>query len=204
MKRVIPYIIVVVGSIGILLNFFNVEFLETKGSNFDSLVLFKYFTIQSNIIVVLYFSMLLWTKSHQKSMIFRNYIGAVTLCITMTFSMFFLFLEPIWNPQGIHLISSTILHYINPFLVIVFFVISMKDYSFRYKDIAIWVIYPILYLIFVLIFGAITGDYIYPFLNINELGILTFVLTILILLLGYLGLSFLIVKIVSQNNGGKI
>jgi cellulose synthase/poly-beta-1,6-N-acetylglucosamine synthase-like glycosyltransferase len=197
-------IIVIVGFSGVLLEFLSKEALLTPDTSFDSIVLFKYFTIQTNILVVVYFSAMLTMKQSFQNSIFKNFIGGVTLCITVTFTMFLFFLESNWDPQGLSALSSIIMHYISPVLVISFFTAHIKEYTFRTIDIFYWAIYPIFYVLFILVFGSITSDYIYPFFNLNELGILRVVLTIFVLILGYEGLSFLIVKIVSQNNDEKM
>ena len=43
-----------------------------------------------------------------------------------------------------------------------------KAYKWHYA--LLWLIYPLGYLLFTQAFGALSGDYLYPFLNLPELG----------------------------------
>lgn len=199
MKRKYMLSIVIIGTIGLLIEILNYEFNGTPGSNFDSLGLFKYFTLQSNLIVVVYFFLMYQLRLHETSKLFQHLLAMVTLCITLTFVMFALFLDPIWDPKGFAFVSSMMLHYINPILVIVYFVRYAKEIEFHYTNIFVWIIYPLLYLVFATVYGLITGEYFYPFIDFGSLGIIGFSLSILGMLWGYLLLSFLIVKIVSQK-----
>ncbi len=136
---------------------------------------FKYFTIQSNIFVIFYFALLLSAKISENSL-FKKLIGAVTAYITITFIVFVFMLQSTWHPEGIAQLGNIINHYIVPILTIAFLVFYRKDYNFKMQDLIIWMIYPITYVLFLLLHGVITGDYIYPFFEIDELGITYFLL----------------------------
>lgn len=198
MKKILQWMIIIIGSIGIVLEFVGHEFIATPDTSFDGLTLFKYFTIQSNILVVVYFFLL--NRMFVKNKRFDGYLVSVTFTIMITGLMFFLFLDKDYDPVGIRLISSTILHYVNPILVVVYCVLYVKEIHVDYKDILLWMVYPLLYLVFVVISGVIFGDYIYPFFDVYVVGVLGFLMTSSMLFVSYFVLSFVIVKIVSQKN----
>ncbi|MCD6482126.1 MAG: Pr6Pr family membrane protein, partial [Candidatus Izimaplasma sp.] len=89
--------------------------------------------------------------------------------------------------------------YITPSLVIWYFFTQKENYHFQYKDIKLWAIYPIIYLVFVVVFGAITGDYLYPFFQFNLVKITGFIFSSLLLSAYFLALSFFVVKMVSRD-----
>jgi hypothetical protein len=62
-----------------------------------------------------------------------------------------------------------------------------------------WITYPLIYIVFVVIYGFITDDFLYPFFQVSEIGILGLAISILLLIGLFNGLCFLLVKIVSKE-----
>lgn len=200
MKKIWILLIVLLGSIGILFELIYDEFTTNPEIIFSSLRLFKYFTIQSNLIAVIYFFIMYFSKTFEKRILLKNYIGCIVVCITITFLMFAIFLEPIYSPQGLSFYGSLILHYVNPILIISYFLFFNRDYKeIMFSTIFIWLVYPAIYLIFLISHGFVTGDFLYPFFNITEIGILGLIISVLGLLGLFFMLSFVLVKIVSKK-----
>ncbi len=199
MKKTWSLIIVIIGTIGILSHVIYDIVIEYPENPIMSINIFKYFTIQSNILAIIYFWIVFSLKLDEKNKIFKNMIGAVTIYITITFFVFIIFLEPIYSPKGLNLLGSICLHYINPILVIGFLGYNRKDYEFNKRDVKYWVIYPGLYLIFVIIWGSIINDYLYPFFQVSEIGVSGLIINIVGLLAFFILLSFSLVKIVSKK-----
>lgn len=198
MKRKSALGIVLLGSIGILATLAN-NIIESPSNPLASgLAIFKYFTILSNLFVVLFFLMyFLLRLDKEKS--FNHWLGAVTLYITVTCLVFIIFLQKGYSPHGLGLLSNILNHYIVPVLTISFLIFYRKDYFFKYQDIFKWLLFPILYILFVLIQGSFTNDYIYPFLNLNQLGIGLFLVNVFILFLLFIILSVLNVFLTRQK-----
>ena len=203
LKKILRILIVLCGTVGILFDFIAVEFINTPYTNWDGLSLFKYFTIQSNIIVVVYFFTLIQSKFFNPSPGYIRYIGSVVLSISLTFIIFAIFLQPTWNPTGLQFYSSLLLHYITPILAIFYFVRYFKEFTFKQTDYRIWIIYPLAYMVFVLLLGLFTGDYLYPFLDINTNGVLSVVIFIGVASLIYFGLSKLIIHLNHRINNRR-
>lgn len=141
-----------------------------------------YFTYQSNALVLIWlFLALLWRNDSEKlEKICGPIRGAITVYISVTFIVYGIILAPLSNPTGIDVYLNLIHHYITPFVFIVdFFITERKRYRWVY--VLPWIVYPHLYLIFSFIFGHITGDYIYPFLNYPKLGLVRYITWYLIL-----------------------
>jgi len=157
-----------------------------------------YFTVQSNVIVFIYFIMLLLNKKrdHDK---FHVMFGGVLIYIFITMSIFIIFLQGIYHPTGYRAIGNIFAHYLTPSLVIWYFFDQKDYYLFRMEHIKLWAIYPILYVVFVMVLGLITNDYLYPFLQVNKIGITGVLLVISGLIVYFMTLSILLVKMVSKD-----
>ena len=107
--------------------------------------------------------------------------GAFTLYITTTFVFFAALLQGIYHPTGFAAFSNIVLHYLTPILFIVDWFFTENEKRYKWKYLPIWTIYPIGYLVFSFISGTLTGDYLYPFLNVAFLGIIGYAIMITIL-----------------------
>lgn len=197
MKVRLKVIISILAYVGIVITVLNNSFSEGFKIG-EGLNMFRYFTIQSNLIVGSYFSMSL-INSVKDNKLFKKMLGGVTVYITITCLVFVVFLEARYEHTGIGHLSNLIVHYIVPVLTIVFLTIYRRDYSFEAKDIGKWVVYPLSYIVFVQIFGRVTGDYIYPFFEVDNIGVIGLIKSVVLLVLFFMFLSFLTMKIVSKK-----
>ena len=76
------------------------------------------------------------------------------------------------------------LHIVNPLLVLVYYLLLCDLTKTTLKLVPTVAVIPLLYLAFVLIFGSVTGNYIYFFMNYEKVGIWYSVLFILGILAG--------------------
>jgi hypothetical protein len=196
MKKYASIVIGIVASLGVLILVLDTAFDE--GSNlWNGLALFKYFTLQSNLIVAVYF-MIAGFGLIEKDW-FHRLLGGVTVYVTVTLVVFIVFLEGTYQHTGWGIVSNILAHYLSPILTISFLVYFRKEYMFSYGDILTWMLYPISYVLFMTIFGTLTGDYIYPFFQIPEVGVGGFLLMVGGLVVFFGLLSFGAVKIVSKR-----
>jgi len=137
------------------------------------LIGFRYYTMQTNIMVSVWLILaIVWhNKPEALEKITGPLKGAFTLYITTTFIFFAILLAPFYQPTGFAAFSNLILHYITPIAFIVDWVLTETKIRYKWKYLPYWTIYPLSYLVFSFILGTFTGDYLYPFLNINLLGI---------------------------------
>ena len=120
---------------------------------------FSYFTILTNSIVAFYFSRLTYLLVRGKSTFIINFgtLTAITVYITIVGLVYQVFLRHAWSPTGLQKIVDEILHSVNPILVIAFWLWSRRDNTLKYNDMGRWLIFPLLYLIYVLIRGNFSG-----------------------------------------------
>jgi hypothetical protein len=138
---------------------------------------FVYFTTQSNTLVGLCFlwgALAGWLSPGAAAGPSRVLRGAVTLYILVTFLVFHLVLA---NPSSgfgdgsVHFgsVQNVLLHTVTPLLALVDWVL-VNDERPRWRWATVWLSYPLAYLAFVLLRGAIVHRYPYPFLDVGSLG----------------------------------
>lgn len=181
MKRKFALIIAVLGTLGILFTLIYHMFDNPSTPLASGLEIFRYFTILSNLIVAIYF-WLLFSLNLDKNSLFKKLLGGVAVYITITGVVFALFLQADFQQFGLDKVGSIISHYIIPILTVGFLLFFREDYNFSFKDIIKWSIFPIGYIIFLLIRGSVTSDYIYPFLELDSLGFGLFTLYFIVLI----------------------
>jgi hypothetical protein len=152
----------------------------TSGNPLVWLSGFKYYTMQTNLMVIIWFILaIVWyNKPESLEKIMGLLKGAFTLYITTTFVFFAILLQMFYHPTGWAAFSNIILHYITPIAFIGDWVLTETKIRYEWKYLLKWIIYPLGYLLFSLMHGEQTGDYLYPFLNIREIGIPGYLISI--------------------------
>lgn len=133
---------------------------------------FSFFTILTNIIVALCATALVLRPKSGWVMFFLSpkTLTGITIYITVVGLVYNIILRQLWNPQGLQRWVDELLHTIIPILFILFWAIWVTKRELQWKDILSWLIYPFLYTIFILVRGAFSGFYPYPFIDVNKLG----------------------------------
>lgn len=168
MKRFFSLIFVILGWFAIIMQY-------TLMCNNSELALpemtirfFSYFTILTNIIVAYYFTLQLFRNSEKTEN--SGIITAITVYILVVGLIYQLILRSAWNPVGMQKIVDELLHSIIPFLALLYWIFIANKKDLSYKLIPKWTIYPLLYLVFILIRGSFAGFYPYPFVDVVKFG----------------------------------
>lgn len=158
---------------------------------------FKAFTMQTNLIVTIWLTLaIIWhNKPESLDKIMGPLKGAFTMYITITFVVFAILLSPFYQPTGFAAFSNFILHYVTPIAFIVDWVLTENKVRYKWNYLPYWIIYPLGYIIFAVIHGTLTGNYIYYFLDINALSILVFFIFVSILIVFGIALGCLYIWI---------
>lgn len=133
---------------------------------------FAFFTIDTNIIVALCFTFIFLGNKYRLGRFFSkaSTVTAITVYITIVGIVYNVILRSTWDPQGMQKTVDELLHTVIPALFIVFWLIFVPIEQLKWKNAFPWLIYPILYMTWAIIHGAITKFYPYPFVDVNELG----------------------------------
>ncbi|MHA1130285.1 MAG: Pr6Pr family membrane protein [Candidatus Helarchaeota archaeon] len=134
---------------------------------------FSTYTIQSNLMVLTWLTLaILFQKKYKEHWFFSEGVrGAITLYISVTFIIFAILLAPLYHPTGIDAYQNIILHYFIPSAFIIDWIFTEIRRNYKWKYVVYWLAYPLFYLVFTIIRGVITDNYIYPFLDLNAFGV---------------------------------
>lgn len=131
---------------------------------FNAANFFSFFTIISNTLAgcyLIYFG--ITNNDSAPSQAFR---GAITLYMLMTGIIFAALLAGLDNVRLTAVPwDNIVLHYIMPIILVVDWLIAPPKDVITKKVTLLWIVFPLLYVLYSLVRGSITGWYPYPFLN---------------------------------------
>lgn len=162
---------------------------------------FTFFTILTNILVAIVFTAL-WVQPKNNFSFFTrfNTISATAVYIFVVGFVYNTVLRFIWEPKGLQRIVDEMLHLVIPVVFILYWFVSIQSNSIKWKSIWSWLIYPMVYLIVILIRGEFADYYPYPFVNVLELGFGKVVLNSFLLTLFFAILSCVAIGVVRYRN----
>lgn len=165
---------------------------------------FSFFTILTNILVAVYFTIKALGRDQLDK---AGLLTAITVYITIVGLVYQVLLRHIWQPTGLQMVVDELLHSVNPLLVISYWYLFEKKFFVHYKEVFKWMIYPVVYLLYILTRGSFSGFYPYPFINVSEIGISQTLLNGLFLLLFFYAVSVLFIfigRMLSKRNNLKV
>lgn len=157
---------------------------------------FSFFTIETNILVfvtLLLSALAVAANKNGNLDVFRSAVTVYILIVWIGFSLLLSGLENValtavpWD--------NTVLHYIIPIAVFIDYLIDRPKRRLSFKASLVWLLFPIIYLVYSLTRGALVGWYPYPFLNPDTNGYGAIAITATGLLALGLGLIWLITKL---------
>jgi hypothetical protein len=133
---------------------------------------FGFFTILTNILVALSCTCLLVKSNSFIGKFFskQTTITAIAVYITIVGVVYNLILRFLWNPQGLEKVVDESLHTVIPLSFILIWLIYIPKATIQWKNIFAWLIFPFLYLLYIMIRGSFAGYYPYPFLDVSQIG----------------------------------
>lgn len=149
---------------------------------------FSFFTILTNSMIAIYHS---FELAGSKALRKPAYLSALTLYIFIVGLVYQIALRHIWEPQGLAMVVDELLHSLIPLLSLVYWWLYEDFKLLKWKQIPLFLIYPLVYLLYVLVRGAYSGFYPYPFLQVEELGWPQTLLNIALLFLCFLAFGAL-------------
>lgn len=166
--------------------------LINEGS-FSAVNYFSQFTTQTNLLAsALLITSAIFIAQNHSSRILEYLRGASTVYLVTTGIAFGLLLTKyITNVVDIPWSNFT-LHYIMPATIIIDWFMDQPKAVIYFKKAIAWMIYPILYITYVIIRGINTGNYTYPIFNPDNNSIPKIGITIIGLLAMVFALTYLI------------
>ena len=132
---------------------------------------FSFFTILTNALLVLVYLGAV-VRGQRWLMLFRKPITRATAAATITLvgTYYHFMLAGLYQIEGLLALCVILMHYVAPVLYLVWFVLWNRTGTLRTNAIPAMLVYPIVYLVFILVRGALTSDYPYPSFDVGALG----------------------------------
>ena len=133
---------------------------------------FSFFTILTNIIVAISFTLLYLKGIADKGNFFTKpkTLTATLVYITIVGLIYNAILRFIWAPVGMAKLADELLHTIIPIGFIIFWLVFVPKQNIKWKNILPWLIYPLVYLSYTFLRGPSANWYPYPFVDVLTLG----------------------------------
>jgi len=133
---------------------------------------FSYFTILTNSLVAIGWGMQAFAPASAPGRWFgRDSIRtAIAGYIVLVGVVYHLLLASIHHPEGVQWYANQLLHTVVPAAVFLEWLFGSAERNTRFVQAFAWQLYPMAYVAYTLIKGAVTGFYPYPFMDVNQLG----------------------------------
>ena len=164
---------------------------------------FSFFTILTNLLVALTTTILICAPNSRLGQYFSRPVvtAGVAIHIAVVGAVYSVALRHLWDPEGLQRVADIILHDTAPPLYVAFWLIFGRKRGLQWSDVLWWLIYPLVYLSFVLFRGALTGRYPYPFIDAGALGYSRVLLNAAMLLGAFVGAGLLVIAASRWANG---
>jgi hypothetical protein len=169
---------------------------------FDATRFFAYFTIQSNLIGVAAFSWLVARPAAPRTRNVERLRGAAAAYLTVTFLVVIVLLGGVDVQLQLPWVD-VVLHKIFPIIVVADWLLDPPQVQLGLRDAAIWLVYPIVWVVLTLIRGEIDPAhwYPYPFLNPANGGYGQVAVTVVGVTIGFLAIAALYVWLGNWRRG---
>lgn len=203
--QVYAAIVAILGWTAVILQFYLILLNKTTSAAETIVRFFSFFTILTNILVALCCSYLWLQPGSAMGRYFSRpaTLTAITVYITIVGLVYNLVLRSYWDPQGLQRWVDELLHSVVPSLFLLFWLVFVPKNKLQWKGVFPWLIYPLVYILFIILRGALSGFYPYPFIDVTKIGYHEALINTGGLLVGFLVLSLLLVGIGKCQRGIK-
>ncbi|WP_298496593.1 Pr6Pr family membrane protein [uncultured Maritimibacter sp.] len=162
--RLFVIIIALAAWAGLVAQFFlTLEDYPTVGATLWRLA--RYFTILTNLMVAVSYTVMAATGRRLAS----GWLAGLTLWITIVAVIYHALLAN-YDKTGLDLVADHLVHTVVPALVVIWWIAFAPHNRLGWKVAAIWLVWPLGYLGYVLVRGAFDGIYPYFFLDVGRFG----------------------------------
>jgi len=152
-------------------------------------IMLRYFTILTNLIVAVVFTGL---ALGQSAFARPSLLGGTTMAIVLVGIVNHLLLRGLLELSGGAMLADTILHYVTPISVVIFWLLLAPKGELTGRNPPQWAAYPFVYLLYALVRGSAEGKFAYPFLDFTQ-GWTQTAVTVSLILLAFLAGGFALV-----------
>ena len=156
---------------------------------------FSYFTVQTNLLVVVVLLATALTEGRRPRFLDRVR-GATTVYMVVVFLVFAVLLAPI---EGVDLTAvpwdNTVLHQVVPVVVLLDWVVDPPAERIPWRVGLLWLAYPLLYAAWALVRGLLDGWYPYPFLDPDVDGYAAVAVAAVLIAVGSAAVAWLVTRL---------
>ena len=145
-----------------------------------------FFTILTNLLMAL----TMMTIAVTGRRLSFGWMSMVTVSMIMVGLVYHALLAHLVNFTGLRWWVDQALHTILPALMLWFWLMETSRHEPREGQPLTWLIWPAAYAVYAMVRGALSGRYIYPFLNIDRLGLVAVAVNMAGLLLAFAVLAY--------------
>lgn len=191
MKKFLSILIALIAWFAVLAQYFLMMENRVAPIGETTIRFFSFFTILTNLLVAFYFTITCFQKNNNVSAILNKpgTLTAITVYITIVGLVYQILLRHIWQPKGLQMIVDELLHTIIPIMVIIYWYLYESRASLSFNQIPKWLIYPLVYLIYILLRGHFSDFYPYPFVDVAKLGLSKVLINSILLVALFGGIS---------------
>ncbi len=156
---------------------------------------FSYFTVLTNTVAALVLTAAATSSDAYSQWSSASVRGATTAYMAMVGIVYTLVLRESWNPRGLQKFADVVLHDFMPVAFVLLWVVFWRTGSLRASGVPSWLIYPLTYLAYCVVHGAITRWYPYPFIDVGILGYPRMLANAIGITLAFAALSLVVVAL---------
>lgn len=184
-RQVAAFIALVAGATLVLRIVLSIS--ETGSISAALLFLSQFFTILTNTLVFALFAAIAFGVQVQARLIM-----ALTIAIVGVGIVYHVALAHLLDLSGLALLADHGVHTVVPALTLIWWLWFAPKERFRPMAIPVWIAWPLIYCIYIMIRASGSGFYPYPFLNVTELGVGLVARNIVILSLAFVAIGLLL------------
>ncbi|SEW56314.1 Pr6Pr family membrane protein [Chitinophaga arvensicola] len=134
---------------------------------------FSYFTLLTNAMVAIYATKRLFAPDSKWGRFFAGAQSATAIAVYIAIVglIYNLVLRRLYNMVGLQAILNEVQHVIVPVAFVLYWCVFVNKSTLQWKNFLPWLWYPLVYVIFILIRGAFSNFYPYPFIDAGNLGL---------------------------------
>ena len=158
---------------------------------------FSYFTLLTNGMVTVCCTVLWLAPASRWGRFFTlpQTVTAIAVYIAIVGIIYNIALRSLWHMTGLQKVLNELEHVIVPALFVLYWYIFAAKEPLNWKHCWPWLIYPLVYIVVILIRGAFSGFYPYPFINVSEIGMQQALINSVVVGVVFLLVSLLFIEI---------
>ncbi len=166
---------------------------------------FTYFTILTNLLAALLFTAFAVPRTRASWLTQPGTVTAVTAYMIVVALVFNTLLRGLLQLTGLNSVLNELLHVLLPMATLLFWLLFVPKSGLRWRSAFSWLLYPFAYILWVILVGALTRFYPYPFTDVTVLGYPRALTNGLVILVGFLAIFFLMIAVgrIRMNSSGS-